>query len=137
MLSLRKASEMIQMTIIIDLGDNHTWKTVEGSDRVSYIVQTLKRPGKGGRTEKIKTVYVGFDNWLDAAMFARTCRKTAQARESIRSLDWAYEVKIQADTTLEYLQEFSESLDESYKTLPVEQTLKLRKSAKRKLAIIR
>lgn len=96
----------------VELGENHTWEVV--SDHVSFIRQGFKRPGKGGRTSKIKCVYVGCESYkqaiyLRSMLFSRLNRARVTIRESQRSIGWEYEVKVQGDFNLSQI--FSISLD--------------------------
>ena len=99
--------------ITIQLGEGHQHKAM--SDRVSYIEKTLKRPGKNGRNSKIRTVYIGFDSYAEAMGFAkqlRKCHSRIVVRESERSFDWRYEVKIQGDFTLADIEAIAIAADE-------------------------
>lgn len=134
---------------VIELGDRH--KQVIVSDRVSYISQDFLKPGKNGRMSKVKTVYVGFDSFEDAHIFAQSCRVRCQVRKSTRTLEWDYEVKLQADVSMESIEAIAQSLDKFYPCRDivadedergtgrdsVKYTLRLRKSAVRKLALVR
>jgi len=88
--------------ITLGLGDRHYHSG--HSDRVSYIYQEFKKPGKGGRTSKIKCVYIGCDRYLEAKRIAERYRGSRVfVRQSERSVDWDWEVKIQGDFELSQL----------------------------------
>jgi len=98
---------------VVELGDNHNW--VEVSDRVSYIKQTFKRAGKGGRMSKIKAIYIGFNSLVEAHRYARSCRLRCQVRPAFRTgIDYLYEVKIQCDVELVVVTAIASSIDKFF-----------------------
>ncbi|NEP13740.1 MAG: hypothetical protein F6K14_26770 [Symploca sp. SIO2C1] len=74
--------------------------------RVAYIWEQFKKTGKGGRSGKIKSIYVAFDNIKQCREFEETMKAQygvyrVKARGARRVLDWEYEVKIQGDFSIE------------------------------------
>ncbi|NEQ64462.1 MAG: hypothetical protein F6K21_02970 [Symploca sp. SIO2D2] len=101
----------------IELGDHHQLTYLVG--RAAYITQQLKKPGKGGRTSKIKSVYYAFDSTNKARRFFLNMRKKygkfrVEMRSARRVLDWTWEVKIQGDFELAEIEEIMRSLDTFY-----------------------
>ena len=88
----------IDRTMITQLGDRHYYSGY--SDRVGYIYQEFKKPGKNGRTSKIKCLYVGCSSYLEAKKVASQFRGRVFVRESQRVPDWEWEVKMQGDWEL-------------------------------------
>ena len=87
--------------------------------RAAYITQQFKKPGKGGRTSKIKSVYYGFDSTTNAQQFFLDMKKKygnfrVEMRPARRVLDWTWEVKIHGDFELEEIEEMMRSLDTLY-----------------------
>ena len=84
--------------ITLTLGDNHFYSGY--CDRVGYITQQLKRPGKGGRNSKIKCIYIGCISFLEAQKVVKHFgfnRYRCSIRESERAIDWEWEIKVQGD----------------------------------------
>lgn len=94
---------------IIQLGDAHTQEIV--SDRVSLIRQEFKRPGKNGRTSKIKAFYIGADSWQEAQAITQTFRGRTKIRAAQRVTDWDYEVKFQGDFNEQEIEAIAKQLD--------------------------
>lgn len=99
---------------IVALGDRHSWHVL--TDRVSYIQQAFVRPGKGGRSSKIKAVYLGFDTWEEASRFRYTAMSRlkssrASIRVAVRTTDYAYEVKVQGDFSFQEVEAIAQLLD--------------------------
>jgi hypothetical protein len=83
-----------------DRGNKDGFSVLMLTDRICLVHYRLKRPGKGGRRERIQAAYVGF-NQINAARKLRESieakRPGAQTfiRESKRVLDYSWELKIQ------------------------------------------
>ncbi|NEP10644.1 MAG: hypothetical protein F6K14_10600 [Symploca sp. SIO2C1] len=108
---------MTQSNRTVDLGDRHVLTYLVG--RAAYITQLLKRPGKGGRMSKIKSIYLAFDCSKQASRFSQLMMKKfgkfrVEMRKAKRVLDWAWEVKIQGDFVLAEIEEMARSLDIFY-----------------------
>jgi hypothetical protein len=68
------------------------------SPRLALMYRVLKRPGKGGRRDRIQCAYFGFDTEEQAIKFAgyvqRNFKTRVIPRESERLTECAYEVKV-------------------------------------------
>jgi len=71
------------------------------SPRLALCYKALKKPGKGGRMDRLQCGYVGFDSEQEAKMFAARLRHKLlpfapfmSVRESDRLVDCAWEIKI-------------------------------------------
>jgi len=69
------------------------------SPRLALMYRALKRPGKGGRRDRIQCAYFGFDSEEKANEFVRFLREKfgeirAGVRESDRLSECAFEVKV-------------------------------------------
>lgn len=68
------------------------------NDRLALCYRALKRPGKGGRVDRIQCAYFGFNSEEEAVNFASYLREKFQVRaihrESDRLPESAFEVKV-------------------------------------------
>jgi hypothetical protein len=104
---------LAQIKRVIQLGQGYTHEIV--SDRVSFIRQGFTRPGKNGRTSKIRAFYIGTDSWVEAQAIARSYRGRCIIREASRVTDWDYEVKFQGDFNEEEILEIAEELESRFR----------------------
>lgn len=85
--------------ITLQLGDRHFYSG--HSDRIGYIYQEFKRPGKDGRMSKIKCLYIGCSSYSEAKKISRDFdRYRTTVRQAERAIDWEWEVKVQGDYTI-------------------------------------
>lgn len=109
-----------------ELGDGHVYVIV--SDRVSYIKKLLKRAGKNGRKEKIKCLYIGFNDYKSALKYKEISRyerifyrpnvpnakgdvDATATQRSIRTKGTNAEIKIQGDFELDAIQKIADNLE--------------------------
>jgi hypothetical protein len=68
------------------------------SARLALMYYVLKRPGKGGRKDRIQCAYFGFDDEQQADKFAayvkQHCKTHAVSREAQRLIECSFEVKV-------------------------------------------
>ncbi|MEP0910882.1 hypothetical protein NDI45_08125 [Leptolyngbya sp. GB1-A1] len=68
--------------------------------RLSVCYRALKKPGKGGRKDKIQCAYFGFESeelakrWVERVRYRYGIHVRAIIREGDRLTDCAYEVKV-------------------------------------------
>lgn len=97
--------------ITLTLGENHFYSGY--CDRIGYISQELKRPGKGGRTSKIKCIYIGCGSFSEAQKVAKYFGFNSYRcliRESERAIDWEWEVKVQGDWLISQIDAISQKV---------------------------
>jgi hypothetical protein len=68
--------------------------------RLSVCYRALKKPGKGGRKDKVQCAYFGFDDeaiarqWVERVRYRYGCHIRAVIREGDRLADCTCEVKV-------------------------------------------